>query len=278
MEPNESVPGSNGESGPSVSEPGSSFSGSPRDATPGAVPPEVPAPPAPPTSGVDPAAPTGPAPAPPAPLASPAPPLVAASPLAAPAEPETQHFCSSCGVPRVGDGKFCSSCGHPLDEPSAAAPGSPAATHSVAAARPWWRNPAVVIVGAVVVLGLLVLGAVKLAGSKGHTVTGSLALTSLSNVSFSGGTCHGTGGYDDLTGGGQVVIKDGSGASIAVGHLENGVAMSNIGTCMFSFTVTGVPDADIYEVTAGSSKRGGPQYSKSDMEKANWNVELSIGG
>lgn len=123
---------------------------------------------------------------------------------------------------------------------------------------------------------LLVLGgggvlAVGLSRAQGHTIHGTMALHE--DVGLGQGSCTGQGGYDDIHDGTAVVIKDESSKVLATGSLGSGTIDS--GVCLFHFTVSGVPDANFYEVEV--SHRGNVTYSKADIEKADWEVDLELG-
>lgn len=45
--------------------------------------------------------------------------------------------------------------------------------------------------------------------------------------------------------------------------------------CVWSLMVPNVPDAKFYQVEV--SHRGAASYSRSDLDKANWTIALSIG-
>lgn len=76
-------------------------------------------------------------------------------------------------------------------------------------------------------------------------VSGQLTL-SLPNFEWNPGVCSGRGGYDDLTGGAQVVVTDNTGATVAMGSLGDGnprldpADSSRAIACVFPFAV-GVP-------------------------------------
>lgn len=86
--------------------------------------------------------------------------------------------------------------------------------------------------------------------------------------------CWGRGGYDDISGGLGVVIKDGAGTIIAKDELWSG---KNTGRneCTFPFYVSNVPDADFYTIEVG--RRGSLIYSRDEIARVDWNVAFSLG-
>ena len=88
------------------------------------------------------------------------------------------------------------------------------------------------------------------------------------------GTCWGRGGYDDISSGLGVVIKDGAGTIIAKDELWSG---KNTGRneCTFPFYVSNIPDADFYTIEVG--RRGSLIYSRDEIARADWSVAFSLG-
>jgi hypothetical protein len=87
-------------------------------------------------------------------------------------------------------------------------------------------------------------------------VTGSLTLSdTMSVVTTTKDDCWGTGGYDDIQAGAQVVVYDNKGAMLASSELDPGVAEGDeLGVCTFKFKVPNVPiaDTDLYSVEVTS--------------------------
>ena len=84
--------------------------------------------------------------------------------------------------------------------------------------------------------------------------------------------CSGTGGFDDITAGMQIVVEDTSGrilgsATLDYGHVEDG-------DCVFDFSIQ-VPRSEFYTLTSG--RRGSLTYSFEDLENSNWGVALTLG-
>jgi hypothetical protein len=136
------------------------------------------------------------------------------------------------------------------------------------------RWPLFVGAVAVVVLiaaGILVASLVQSATKSTNTfaVNGSLELSDTSGDNGDG-TCTGSGGYDDISPGAQVTIKDSAGKVVAVGSLGDGV--SSGGACTFNFTVSDVPGGSkIYAVEV--SHRGDINFTRSEAE----DVSLTLG-
>lgn len=116
---------------------------------------------------------------------------------------------------------------------------------------------ALVAIGALLVIGLLVVIILLITGSDSDQspdtgtdgsspaeaetflVTGSITLTS-ANINYASGECWGEEGYDDMSGGAQVVVRDNTGATVAVGQLDTGIKESSV-VCRFDFSVEDVP-------------------------------------
>lgn len=81
--------------------------------------------------------------------------------------------------------------------------------------------------------------------------------------------CVGTGGYDDIHAGTQVVITDSAGVPIALGKLDEGELEGRVpgvisDICRFTFSISQVPTGKgFYGVEVGH--RGGVQYSEQEI-------------
>jgi hypothetical protein len=135
------------------------------------------------------------------------------------------------------------------------------------------RFTGVVVAAIVLVLGTV--GYLALGSSEHHTLTGSLSLYDSDYDGSAGSSCSGSGGYDDIQSGTQVVVTDESGTTVATDSLSSGTYDGT--SCVFEFTVHDVPKAKYYRVRAGSDTRGGPEYSFAEMQQQHWSVQLTLG-
>lgn len=185
--------------------------------------------------------------------------------------------CAACGG-NVPSAHFCAACGAGLDSPPAAvaAPTALAATVLVAASPPRRLQSRTI--------GILALATVVLAVGvwwgfgrvTEHVVSGDLSLTDSSSTSdlAAGDGCSGSGGYDDMTEGAQVVLEDGDGSTLATSSLSNGEYDGS--ACVFTFSLTGATKAKFYVVKVGSS-RGDMRYSYAELAGQDWTVHLTLG-
>lgn len=106
-----------------------------------------------------------------------------------------------------------------------------------------------------------------------YTLTGTFTLKSSSNAG-SNLDCHGTGGFDDIKGGLDVVVRDQSHTILAASTL--GPGKKNVGAteCAFAFTVPNVPRATFYSVAVGH--RGELTYSFAEMVSNGWVVAFTL--
>lgn len=89
-----------------------------------------------------------------------------------------------------------------------------------------------------------------------------------------GAACVPDDGYEDIAQGAQVVVRDGSHKTIAVGRLGLGVNAADGGSsCTFTFSVK-VPDASFYAISV--SHRGSVSYSRSELARRRWTIALSL--
>jgi hypothetical protein len=108
------------------------------------------------------------------------------------------------------------------------------------------------------------------------------------NSRFEGRQCDGRdevdGRLDDLRDGTRVVVRDSEDKSVAVGRLERGTATNRNGlggrepvysTCRMQFTVSDVPDSDVYTIEIGN--RGGLTFSKDELAEKEWRVTIFAG-
>jgi hypothetical protein len=163
--------------------------------------------------------------------------------------------------------RFCPECGAAISAAEGAAiPASPEGTATPAPGKPRnmipWLAAGAVVVAAVVAAVLLVGG--------GQTITGEFALFD----SELGSDCQGSGGYSDIGPGASVTVRNEKGETIGTSNLGSGEHISGFG-CTYDFTVDGVPNAKFYRIEV--SHRGEVEYSRAEIEAADWNVNLSLG-
>lgn len=82
-------------------------------------------------------------------------------------------------------------------------------------------------------------------------------------------------GFDDLTPGAQVTVRNASGKLIAIGKLRDGTIKSMGYTCVMPFTVRNVPNTSFYRVEV--AHRGNVNYSLKEMRTSGWRISLTIG-
>jgi hypothetical protein len=111
-----------------------------------------------------------------------------------------------------------------------------------------------------------------------HTIAGTLDVVTQALFGLpAGASCYVPTAYGGEMNGDQVTVTDGSGSTLGVGTLTNGTVTGPGATiCEFSFTVSDVPDSSFYGVTVDG--HSGPQYSKGQLQSANWAMSLSLNG
>jgi len=142
------------------------------------------------------------------------------------------------------------------------------------AAQPLRTRPNAIALAVVAALALS--GWAIWRGVEKHTLSGTLLLVDSTYSNLDPGTrCTGEGGYDDLGGGAQVVLRDDKGAILSTGRLTAG-EFDGLG-CAFSFALANVTRVDFYSLTVASGSRGGLQYSYQELTDSNWSLALSLG-
>ena len=140
---------------------------------------------------------------------------------------------------------------------------------------------------AVVVLSLSACGSVGGSSASaekddGLTISGSIRLTEGESLEVAGrpvdgATCYGTGGYDDMSAGTQVIVSDQDGTTIGTSQLSGGeivdAATNVVPTCEWTFEVP-VEEAKFYDIEV--SHRGSLQFSHEDMEEKDWKVSFTL--
>jgi hypothetical protein len=81
--------------------------------------------------------------------------------------------------------------------------------------------------------------------------------------------------YRYLAVGSQVIIKNNSDDILAIGKFIQGKAEPFQGTlyCFMEFSIPEVPDSTIYSISLGDKSF---LISKDDLERNNWNIDLTI--
>jgi hypothetical protein len=123
-----------------------------------------------------------------------------------------------------------------------------------------------------------------------HKITGTFKLFSADGgVIATGGQCLGARGYDDIGVGTGVIIRDGSGATLASTKLATSTGKTvnelmpgkypelanRVVQCNYTWSAPQVADADFYEIEVGH--RGGITLSKEELKAAGWKVSTSLG-
>jgi hypothetical protein len=76
----------------------------------------------------------------------------------------------------------------------------------------------------------------------------------------------------------EVIVKNEKGTIIATGELKASVVGSSgsgLDSCVYPFSIAGVPKASIYTVSVANA--GDKHYSFADLESKRWNLELTLG-
>ena len=110
------------------------------------------------------------------------------------------------------------------------------------------------------------------AGPPTTDITGTLDLQDFDTASQD---CVGTGGYDDITAGANVVVKDQTGRILGSGQLDEGTSTDAL-TCSYPFTVADVRQ-DEQQYTIEISHRGGITESFTELQDAGWSFSLTLG-
>ncbi|GAC1375843.1 MAG: hypothetical protein NVSMB32_18620 [Actinomycetota bacterium] len=131
--------------------------------------------------------------------------------------------------------------------------------------------------GRTTVVGMFLVGAALLAGCQaaspsGQTLTGTFTLTS---ARIQEDPCKSPPGYEDVAAGAAVTVKHESGATVGTGVLKAGTADIAKRSCVYPFTVTGLPKATTYFI--GVAKRGAISYSAADLAAKGYKVDLHFG-
>ena len=112
------------------------------------------------------------------------------------------------------------------------------------------------------------------ASRMGKTITGTFTLHDDDIGSILGGYCSGSGGYDDIAAGLDVVVRNSQGRIIAASELWSGLLVDR-SECTLPFRIVNIPDADFYEVEVG--RRGGLVYSLAELKRRDWHIGFEMG-
>ena len=111
-------------------------------------------------------------------------------------------------------------------------------------------------------------------GSNKKTLTGTVKV-SLDSYSSVGSSCTGQGRYSDQRSGLKVAVLDTNGKTVATSTLGSGKVDYTGYSCNLDFKVTDVPKSSDYSIELGT--RNGPDYTYSELERANWKITLTLG-
>lgn len=132
------------------------------------------------------------------------------------------------------------------------------------------------LVGTLIVMAALAVN-IPASWADEHDIKGTFTLTD--GVGGTDTNCFGTGGYDDITKGLQVVVRNDRNKILATARLGAGKrnsTASTLGTrCTFKFTVKDVPESPFYAVEVG--RRGELTYSAKELAKMKWRVQATLG-
>jgi hypothetical protein len=109
-------------------------------------------------------------------------------------------------------------------------------------------------------------------GPPSGDITGTLELTDADTAAQN---CVGTGGYDDISEGTNVVVKDQGGRILGSGSMDAGTSTDSV-TCSYTFTVPNVRQ-DQQQYTLEISHRGGITQSESQLQAAGWSFSVTLG-
>ncbi len=189
---------------------------------------------------------------------------------------EWQHAQSRLAQSRIAQSRVTQSPASQQQVPwAAAAAPVPTPRHVQLGSRTVRRLLMAASSGIVLVLAMIVIAAIADLGAPStRTVSGVMTVVSGSGSLYSGssyGACTLSGGYDDITAGTTVTVRDSSGTIAGVGALGSGTGSSY--GCAFSFTVDDVPVSDFYTVEVGH--RG--EVTFTDAAVRDGDLRLSLG-
>ncbi|GCL49873.1 hypothetical protein NIES3804_14320 [Microcystis aeruginosa NIES-3804] len=118
--------------------------------------------------------------------------------------------------------------------------------------------------------------------SQSYTLTGSIqVLESFRGASFpfqEGNICFTDRGFNDISSGRTVSIKDANNTIAAIGKLGEGrfnqSQDSSLWTCTFKFSVPNVPESPFYTISVGGRKP--IALTLEDLKARNWILEFTL--
>jgi hypothetical protein len=129
----------------------------------------------------------------------------------------------------------------------------------------WWAA-----IGAAVVVLILVAQA---SSGSSHTINGTQKVYDYNTTLNDGTSCDAQGGYSDVGEGALVTVTDADGTEVATGRLGSGVVDGY--ACVFSYSVSDVPDSSSYGVKVGH--RNVVEFTRADMESSGWAPTVTLG-
>lgn len=111
-------------------------------------------------------------------------------------------------------------------------------------------------------------------GGVRETIFGSITLISFDGLVTNPAPCHGTGGFDDISNGAQVVVSDGNGKVLGTSMLTNATTQART-RCRLEYRVPGLPKVAFYQIEV--THRGKIVKSFHDLDLANWHVDSTLG-
>ncbi|MBN3993822.1 MAG: hypothetical protein HWQ36_25905 [Nostoc sp. NMS2] len=105
-----------------------------------------------------------------------------------------------------------------------------------------------------------------------NQISGYLELIASGMRGYGTSTCYGGRGYDDVTEGMSVIVKNEEGKIIAIGKTEAGIRPETDSSvrCIFDFKIDNVPKSSFY--TIGIGRRGEMTFSYQEMEQRKWQI------
>jgi hypothetical protein len=212
-----------------------------------------------------------------------------------PTFPAQTKRCTDCAETIQADARKCRFCGFRYDEPTKKTLGREMTSvfSRVRGPRSFSRSCRAPVMAGIIVAAIAVLavfgadlgrtqtttrareseharGTSARAVSSRYTIHGTFTLIDYQSAENS---CIGTGGFDDISDGTQVVVTNTNGTVIGQGSLESG-SQKEMVTCVYDFTVSGLPRATFYGVTV--SHRGEQNYSFERLAQTGWKVRLDL--